>query len=85
MADQVRTPNTCRLELSFPRVFQPPESHCFLVWSFLPLYARIPSASEAHTIVICNAILNSEVMTDEQTDAMVDRLAKHVKKELSET
>ena len=65
--------------------FNPQNLNRFLVWSFLPLYARILSASEAHTIVICNAILNSEVMTDEQTDAMVDRLAKHVKKELSET
>ena len=39
---------------------------------------------EEHTIVICNAILNSEVMTDAQTDAMVDRLANHVKKELAD-
>eukprot|EP00903_Cladosiphon_okamuranus_P020234 g18571.t1 len=43
----------------------------------------VDSGSEAHTIVICNAILNSEVMTDEQTDAMVDQLAKHMKNELS--
>lgn len=40
------------------------------------------TGSEDHTIVICNAILNSEVMTDEQTDAMVDRLAKHINKGL---
>ncbi|CAM9319367.1 unnamed protein product [Hapterophycus canaliculatus] len=44
----------------------------------------VDSGSEAHTIVICNAILNSEVMTDAQTDAMVERLAKHVKKELND-
>ncbi|CAM9707057.1 unnamed protein product [Ectocarpus sp. 8 AP-2014] len=43
----------------------------------------VDSGSEAHTIVICNAILNSEVMTDAQTDAMVDRLAKHMKKGLA--
>lgn len=41
------------------------------------------TGSEAHTIVICNAILNSEVMTDAQTDAMVDRLASLMKKELA--
>ncbi len=33
--------------------------------------------------MICNAILNSEVMTDDQTEAMVDRLAKHMKKGLA--
>ncbi|CAM9790367.1 unnamed protein product [Ascophyllum nodosum] len=44
----------------------------------------VDSGCEEHTIVICNAILNSEVMTDAQTDAMVDRLANHVKKELAD-
>lgn len=52
---------------------------CFLVCFVNEYHAGL----EAHTIVICNAILNSEVMTDEQTDAMVDQLAKHMKKELS--
>lgn len=37
---------------------------------------------EEHTIVICNAILNSEVMNEAQTDAMVDRLTSHVKLKL---
>lgn len=39
------------------------------------------AGSEAETIVVCNAILNSEMMTDEQTEAMVDQLASHLKKE----
>lgn len=39
------------------------------------------AGSPAQTIVICNAILNSEAMTDDQTDAMVDRLASLVKRE----
>ncbi|CAM9337724.1 unnamed protein product [Laminaria digitata] len=43
----------------------------------------VDSGSEAHTIVICNAILNSEVMNDAQTDAMVDRLASHMKRALA--
>ena len=43
-----------------------------------PFFSR--TGSEAHTIVICNAILNSEVMNDAQTDAMVDRLASHMKR-----
>lgn len=37
------------------------------------------AGSEAETIVVCNAILNSEMMTDEQTEAMVDQLASHLK------
>lgn len=50
----------------------------------LPCVRTHPAGSEAHTIVICNAILNSEVMTDEQTEAMVDRLAEHMKRGLGE-
>ena len=44
---------------------------------------RFRAGSQAHTIVICNAILNSEVMNDSQTDAMVDRLASHMKRALA--
>ena len=48
-----------------------------------PRFTSPHPGSEAHTIVICNAILNSEVMTDDQTEAMVDRLAKHMNKGLA--
>ena len=34
----------------------------------------VDSASAQVSILICNAILNSEVLPDEQTDAMVERL-----------
>lgn len=58
----------------------------FAPFSLVYIFSRVffsRLGSEAHTIVICNAILNSEVMNDAQTDAMVDRLASHMKRALA--
>jgi exosome complex component RRP40 len=37
----------------------------------------INAASKKHTVLICNAILNSEFLKKNQTQSMVDKLKTH--------